>query len=84
MDMVGLSKMERPSHGKNSRGRLWLLLVWPKEDTHLVRAAIGIFSKPQPLIVDVLSFDEYIMQVRLKHSMSFISLLLQYVLLLIC
>ena len=44
----------------------------------LRRVAIGISSRLQPSVVEVIPVDEHIMRLRLKHTLGFMSLVAVY------
>ena len=71
--MVGLSETTRPGSGEtSSKGFTY---YWSSmSNGHCVTGvAIGVSSRLQPSVVEVTPVDERIMQLRLKHSLGFMS-----------
>ena len=70
--MVGLSEIRRPCTGETScKG-------FTSNGHHVRVVAIGVSSRLQPSVVEVTLVDERIMRLRLKHSLSFISVVAVY------
>ena len=47
-------------------------------DARLKGVAIGVSSRRQPSVVEIIPVDERIMQLRLKHTLGFMSLIAVY------
>ena len=78
VDMVGLSETRRPGSGETSSGGYTYYWSGMSDGTHLRGVAIGISSRLQPSVVEVIPVDERIMRLRLKHTMGFMSCVAVY------
>ena len=78
VDMVGLSETRRPGTGEISSKGYSYYWSGMSNGARLRGVAIGISSRLQPSVVEVTPVDERIMQLRLKHSMGFMSVVAVY------
>ena len=78
MDIVGLSEKKRPSSGEiSSRGFTYYWFGISNGD-RLKGVALGVSSRLQLSVVEVIPVDERIMRLRLKHILGFMSLVTIY------
>ena len=78
VDMVGLSETMRPGSAVTSSKVLTYYWSGRSNGHHVKGVVIGISSRLQPSVVEVTPVDEHIMQLRLKHSLGFMSVIAVY------
>ena len=84
MDIVGLSETRWSGSGEISSKSFIYYWSSMNNGALLKVAAISIFRRLQPSIIEVTPIDECIMRLRLKHTLGFISLVATYVLTEMC
>ena len=76
--MVGLSETRRPGSGETSSKGFTYYCSGTTNGHHVKGVAIGSSSRLQPFVVEVTLVDERIMQLNLKHSLGFMSVVAVY------
>ena len=78
MDIVGLFETRRPGSSEISSKGFTYYWSGMSNGASLKGVAIGIPSRLQPSVVEVIPVDECIMRLRLKHTLGFMSLVAVY------
>ena len=75
---MGLSETRGPGSGETSGKGFTYYWSGMSNGHHVKGAAIGVSSRLKPSVVEASPVDERIMQLRLKHSLGFMSVVAVY------